>query len=83
MKSRGFERTKLEPSWFVERARGELQAQVLVEVDDWAMALRESKEKNDLDAFQARFTFVKMNLLDAAGVEYIGRGLRFTGGRSL
>eukprot|EP00959_Pyramimonas_sp_CCMP1952_P457017 9474150-Pyramimonas_sp.AAC.1 len=37
IKSRGFERTELEPCWFVGRARGELQAQVLVEVDDWAI----------------------------------------------
>ncbi|CAK0814596.1 unnamed protein product, partial [Prorocentrum cordatum] len=60
-----------------------LQAQVLVEVDDWAIAFREGGGDNYLKPFQARFTFGRMKKLDAAGVEYIGRRLRLDGDRVL
>ena len=52
------------------------QAMVLVEVDDWAIALDPSISESEIAKYTSRFKFGKMKVLDAAGTDYIGRRVR-------
>ena len=67
----GFERSLLEPCWYVRRnTRGEVEAMILVEVDDLNVAAKKDIKDELLSALKERFRFGKMEYDEA---DFAGR----------
>ncbi|CAK8995053.1 Retrovirus-related Pol polyprotein from transposon TNT 1-94 [Includes: Protease, partial [Durusdinium trenchii] len=79
LRSLGFERSLLEPCWYVRRdARNEVEAMILVEVDDLNVATRKDVKDELLSALNQRFRFGKMEYDEA---DFAGRHVRVLPGR--
>ena len=79
LRSLGFERSLLEPCWYVRRdARHEVEAMILVEVDDLNVAARKDVKDELLLALNQRFRFGKMEYDEA---DFAGRHVRVLPGR--
>eukprot|EP00959_Pyramimonas_sp_CCMP1952_P081848 1709658-Pyramimonas_sp.AAC.1 len=63
----------MEPCWHARRTREKPEAMVLVEVDDWAIALDPRISDTELAKYTSRFKFGKLRPLDSEGTDYIGR----------
>ena len=75
----GFERSLLEPCWYVRRDdRGEVEAMILVEVDDLNVAARPNLKDELLQTLESRFRFGKMEFDEA---DFAGRHVKVLPGR--
>lgn len=75
----GFERSLLEPCWYVRRdEKGEVEAMILVEVDDLNVAAKPEVRDHLLEDLSARFRFGKMEYDEA---DFAGRHVKVLPGR--
>ena len=76
MTQEGYQKASMEPCWFYERHGGRLRSQVLVEVDDWLIAVAPEIADDRLARFTGRFKFGKLKQVSQQGTDFIGRRLR-------
>ena len=75
----GFQRSLLEPCWYVRRdEKNEVEAMILVEVDDLNVAARPELRDQLLDTLASRFRFGKMEYDEA---DFAGRHVKIQPGR--